>query len=1086
MTDVNQSGIRLLQTLGDHQDTILAMAWSPDGKTIVAACKDGVIKHWRLDDRRLLLEEHNKHTGPVRSIAWATNTVLASASEDKTIVVWDVQTRRTMAQLNDHSAAVTCVAWSPGKELLASGSWDTTVVIWNMRERRRLRKLAHHTGMVNGLAWSPARQRLRLASCSEDHTIRIWDAVTGEQLLVLNGHAEAARAVAWSPDGRTLASCSDDKTIRLWNIDTGQLANELHGHTDAITGLAFGHNGDFLASKSDDGTVRIWRLNTCETVQIISETGKSEQLPAWLSYYASSAPAFDPGAPRLLTIGKRETDIAVHQLDYRTLEHAPPVDGVVHYTNAKVVLLGNSGVGKSGLALRLTNRDFAATISSHGRKVYPFDQQTVVEGSQRLTRETYLWDLAGQPGYRLVHQLYLNETAVAVVVFDAQSEIDPFAGVRYWDRALKQAQRIKSNKTLKMRKILAAARVDRGTIQASDARIGDLLSQLSFDSYVETSAKENLGVQSLRKQVVEAIDWDQLPRVTSTTLFQRIKTFLIDLQNEGWVLDPDDLLYQNFLRENETVSDSAQLFSQFRTCIELLERGNLVRRLSFGNLVLLSPEKLDSYASVIVNAAREEPDGMGSIEEDRVFKMALVMSPEERISDKRQEPLLLIATIEDMLHHEIALRETVREKTFLVFPSELTRERQDLPDPQGKTVSYSFEGAVINVYATLIVRLTHSGVFSRVELWKSAATYRAADSGICGLFLEELGEGQGKITLFFEPAVSAETRQQFETFIENHLRRRAIRETIIRRPIISCSVCGLVITEQMIALFKELGQEAFPCPVCQVSGRATYISLGDPRAGADTELVRAVSKMDRTADVERIRATAAAMLQGKQATDDYDVFLCHDGMDRVLVRQIGEKLKQTGILPWLDEWDAPGRPWQQALTANLAKIKRVALFVGHSERGLWEDRETQLLIQEFVRRQIVIIPILLPDVALVPDLPGSLKGLTWVDFRRQEPDPFEQLVWGITGKQRTVIGQPVVSGGTPGVNEARLLGMLKRLEHHRRTLATYLEQQAITGSVNVRPEVNIGIVEARTFIRQLKAKLRTMNIVVEDAPDDEE
>lgn len=103
--------------------------------------------------------------------------------------------------------------------------------------------------------------------------------------------------------------------------------------------------------------------------------------------------------------------------------------------------MGDSGVGKSGLALVLSGQPFAPTESTHGRHVWPFDSQEVRSGPGRTDiRETLLWDLAGQPGYRLINQLHLDEVAVALVVFDARSETDPFAGVRHWDRALRQAR----------------------------------------------------------------------------------------------------------------------------------------------------------------------------------------------------------------------------------------------------------------------------------------------------------------------------------------------------------------------------------------------------------------------------------------------------------------------------------------------------------------------------------------------------------------------------------------------------------------------------------------------------------------------
>ena len=59
---------------------------------------------------------------------------------------------------------------------------------------------------------------------------------------------------------------------------------------------------------------------------------------------------------------------------------------------------------------------------------------------------------------------------------------------------------------------------------------------------------------------------------------------------------------------------------------------------------------------------------------------------------------------------------------FLVFPSEFTRPRDDLPNPAGKSVTFGFDGALLNVYCTLAVRLTHSGLFSDAEMWRNAAT----------------------------------------------------------------------------------------------------------------------------------------------------------------------------------------------------------------------------------------------------------------------------------------------------------------------------------------------------------------------------
>src|SRR5207248_3176475 len=151
-----------------------------------------------------------------------------------------------------------------------------------------------------------------------------------------------------------------------------------------------------------------------------------------------------------------------------------------------------SGVGKSGLGLVLSRQQFVPTESTHGRIVWTFAKRELHLGDGRKeTRETLLWDLAGQPGYRLIHQLHLSEVAVALVVFDAHSESDPFAGISHWVRALNTAQRVKGDVGI-MKKLLVLARADRGGKRVSKARIDELVQSQGFDGYFETSAKEKM------------------------------------------------------------------------------------------------------------------------------------------------------------------------------------------------------------------------------------------------------------------------------------------------------------------------------------------------------------------------------------------------------------------------------------------------------------------------------------------------------------------------------------------------------------------------------------------------------------------
>ena len=110
------------------------------------------------------------------------------------------------------------------------------------------------------------------------------------------------------------------------------------------------------------------------------------------------------------------------------------------------------------------------------------------------------------------------------------------------------------------------------------------------------------------------------------------------------------------------------------------------------------------------------------------------------------------------------------------------------------------------------------------------------------------------------------------------------------------------------------------------------------------------------------------------------------------------------MLPWLDEWELrPGFPWQRVLEEQIEHIKAAAVFIGKNGRGPWQDMELRAFIQQFVKRECPVIPVILPDYDLVPQLPPFLQGMTWVDFRKQDPDPMERLIWGITGERKKAL-----------------------------------------------------------------------------------
>lgn len=994
-------GITLQRTLKSPSGVRNRISWSPDGEMLAAPSQDAVIV-WNTSTGELLpplkikttlkKTKKSKSENPFNRFyctAWSFDGSVLAAGGDEYIYGWYVPTGTLLwnAEINLSSALE--LAWSINNKTIAAACNDGVVRIIDSSKGRVVHELRKHFRSVFTAALSPNGKLLVTASF--DETISSWKAADWTLSKVVDANFIKIWQLAWSPDGKQIAMGGQDSTVKIWDIEKGQIVNILEGHTGPVRGVSFSFDGKLLASKSSD-SLRIWRCDTWESVAVLPQLGHPLTF-ASLAFHPKLPILANDSEDGQVSLLKLDTEILLNE----SVARQSPAKST-RYSNARVVLVGDTGVGKSGLALVLTGKPWDKTDSTHGRRVWVFDNQ-VSENEAGLTemQEVLLWDLAGQPDYRLIHQIHLTEVALALIVFDSRSQTDPFAGVRHWDRALRQAQRVQGDSIPATKKFLVAARADVGRVGVSPARIEIIKEDLNFDDYFETSAKEGWGVAELIEAIRESINWEILPKVSSTELFQNIKDFLVSEKESGRLLSTTEDLYRGFLNTHKPESPAEDLRSQFETCVGRVESRGLIQRLSFGDLVLLQPELQDVYASAMANAVKDDPDGLGCISEARARAGDFRLPESERIRDANQEKLLLISTVEELLRHEIALREQGEDGQYLVFPSQLTRENPDLPDPEGKAVVFYFEGPVLNVYATLAVRLSYSGIFKKKDMWKNAASYAASVGGVCGMFLREIEDGRGELTLFFSADASEETRFQFEEYINTHLTRRALTESIRRRRIFVCPECSTPVSDLAAKRRRERGFESIACNVCEPP---VSISLMDREERLPLKRSSKITEMDKSADARRELETAASVLQGKIATKDFDVFLCHNSADKDEVKRVGERLKERGILPWLDEWELrPGLPWQRLLEEQIERIKSAAVFVGNDGVGPWQRQELDAFLREFVGRNCPVIPVVLPNAPKKPALPIFLKGMTWVDFRKDSPDPLMRLIWGITGNR---------------------------------------------------------------------------------------
>ncbi|MGK7914235.1 MAG: hypothetical protein AB4038_01610, partial [Prochloraceae cyanobacterium] len=249
----------LLRTIRGHSEAVYDVSFSPDGQIIATASWDGTVKLWTIAGKPIGLPL--KHSEAVYDVSFSPDgQIIATAGADKTVKLWTIEGQPIGLSLK-HSGAVYDLSFSPDGKIIATASNNTQtnnrgkITLWSL-DGQKLKTLAEHEDWIWSISFSPDGNKI--ATASRDATVKLWR-LDGKLIKVLGDRKQPFMSVSFSPDGNLIATASADNKIIIWSAD-GEKLKTLSGHQDWVWSVNFSPDGKTIASASKDKTVKLWRI----------------------------------------------------------------------------------------------------------------------------------------------------------------------------------------------------------------------------------------------------------------------------------------------------------------------------------------------------------------------------------------------------------------------------------------------------------------------------------------------------------------------------------------------------------------------------------------------------------------------------------------------------------------------------------------------------------------------------------------------------------------------------------------------------------------------------------------------------------
>ena len=226
-----------------------ALTTHADGSTVI----------WDLDSRQRLYRFKRNDASVWAATFAGSEDRVASAGHDWTVALWETASESAPAILFEgHESAVQALAADASGRWLASGGADKTVKLWNLETRQIRRTYRNHSDFVSALAVSADTNLV--AAASLDGSIKLWSTLSSRPQRTFTAHKARVTSIAFSANSELLASAAEDGTVRIRGLKGARSYWTLNGMEQGARTVAFAPDGRSLITGGQDGVVTIWAL----------------------------------------------------------------------------------------------------------------------------------------------------------------------------------------------------------------------------------------------------------------------------------------------------------------------------------------------------------------------------------------------------------------------------------------------------------------------------------------------------------------------------------------------------------------------------------------------------------------------------------------------------------------------------------------------------------------------------------------------------------------------------------------------------------------------------------------------------------